>query len=514
MIKIAMTGTSGSMGSEALRQTLESDDVERVRILLTPKKKNDKLAKKLCKRYGPRIEIVRGRISDENVCRRLAEGADIVVNMAGVIPPHSDNDPRASYECNLRGAAALADAIAAQERQPKLIHISTVAVYGSRTLAHPWGRPGDPILPAMFDSYALHKALAERYIMERGLQNWVILRQTAMLYEKIVFNNIRDGLLFHTPLNGPLEWVSARDSGYLIRRIIEREAEGGNVGFWNRVFDVTGGPANRRTGYDTFADGFSIMGGSPHAYFRPNNSATRNFHGLWFADGDELEKMFGYQRDTVDDFWKKIGKKYRAFRLARLVPAALIRFFLFRKLLDDKNSPMRWLKDGDEARVAAAFGSVAAAKALPERWEDYPLADAKAYGAEEAEPLFACRKSLLRHGYDETKPPEAWTIEDMRQAAKFRGGKCLSEKMGKTPYDKLVWECCEGHTFEAAPYTVLIGGHWCPDCMPQPWEFGRLAKKMPYYAQVWYDGHAADENARYYLDDDGTARAEQGEEER
>ena len=153
-------------------------------------------------------------------------------------------------------------------------------------------------------------------------------------------------------------------------------------------------------------------------------------------------------------------------------------------------------------------------KALPERWEDYPLADAKAYGAEEAEPLFACRKSLLRHGYDETKPPEAWTIEDMRQAAKFRGGKCLSEKMGKTPYDKLVWECCEGHTFEAAPYTVLIGGHWCPDCMPQPWEFGRLAKKMPYYAQVWYDGHAADENARYYLDDDGTARAEQGEEER
>lgn len=147
MIKIAMTGTSGSMGSEALRQTLELNTAERVRILLTPKKKNDKLAAKLKRRYGARIEIVRGRISDENICRRLVEGADIVVNMAAVIPPHSDNDPRASYECNLRGAIALADAVAAQARQPKLVHISTVAVYGSRTLAHPWGRPGDPILP-------------------------------------------------------------------------------------------------------------------------------------------------------------------------------------------------------------------------------------------------------------------------------------------------------------------------------------------------------------------------------
>ena len=163
--------------------------------------------------------------------------------------------------------------------------------------------------------------------------------------------------------------------------------------------------------------------------------------------------------------------------------------------------------------MGPVFGSVAAAKALPERWEDYPLADAKAYGAEEAEPLIACRKNLLRHGYDENKPPEAWTIEDMRQAAKFRGGKCLSGTMGKTPYDKLVWECCEGHTFEAAPYTVLIGGHWCPDCMPQPWEFDRLAKKVPYFAQVWYDSHSSDEDARYFLDD-GTARAERGEVEK
>ena len=50
--------------------------------------------------------------------------------------------------------------------------------------------------------------------------------------------------------------------------------------------------------------------------------------------------------------------------------------------------------------------------------------------------------------------------------------------------------------------------------MPQPWEFDRLAKKMPYFAQVWYDSHSSGENMRYSLDEDGTAHAERGGEER
>ena len=57
-MKIAMTGTSGHFGIEALIQTLEIDEVEFVRILLTNKKKNDKLAKKLIKKYGDSNSII------------------------------------------------------------------------------------------------------------------------------------------------------------------------------------------------------------------------------------------------------------------------------------------------------------------------------------------------------------------------------------------------------------------------------------------------------------------------
>ena len=48
-MKIAMTGVSGNMGAEALRQTLGLPGVERVRVLLTRRKKNEWLAHRLAR---------------------------------------------------------------------------------------------------------------------------------------------------------------------------------------------------------------------------------------------------------------------------------------------------------------------------------------------------------------------------------------------------------------------------------------------------------------------------------
>lgn len=499
-MKIAMTGVSGYMGREALSQTLELEYVEEIRVLITPKKKNEKFIKMLKKRYGERVSIVRGVLSDAAACARLVEGTDYVVNMAAVIPPDSDKHPDGSYDCNQLGAMRLTDAIAALDNQPKLIHISTVAVYGGRTAAHPWGRVGDPVMSGIYDVYGMHKINAERYVLESELKAWTVLRLTAMLYPDIIFKNISDAFIFQMTLNGPLEWVTAGDSGYLIKRIIERDFRGEVDGFWNKVYDVSGGAANRRTGYDVFADGFSIMGGSPKSFLRPCWCATRNFHGLWFADGGELDKLFSYRRDTVDDFWKAVGERYKIFKIARIIPPALIRFFVFGRLLRKKNSPRYWVKKHKDEMLTAYFGGRDKALALPRKWKDFEVLDRKTIGADEECPEKVFKDRLLSHGYDEAKPMNEWTPDDMKQAALFRGGKCLSNEMGDTPYSKLLWSCCEGHTFSATPYTVLKGGHWCPVCLPQPWEYDRLAKKIPFYAQVWYDSFSKDENNLYWFD--------------
>lgn len=55
-------------------------------------------------------------------------------------------------------------------------------------------------------------------------------------------------------------------------------------------------------------------------------------------------------------------------------------------------------------------------------------------------------------------------------------------------------------------------GHWCDQCAPRPWDFDRQAKHNPFYAQVWYDTHAHDENVRYDIDENGRAIMENTEE--
>ena len=505
-MKVAMTGTSGNMGREALKQALELDRVEWVRVLLSPKKKNDKIAKQLKKQYGDRIQIIRGSVSDKKVCNELVKGTDYVIHMAAVIPPASDKSYYRSEECNLKGAIAMADAVKAQPKQPKYIHTSTVALYGNRNEAHPWGRVGDPLLISPFDAYALHKLEGERYCLEAGLECWAVLRQTAMLYPEMMSANIKDGLMFHTAVNAPLEWSTSRDSGLLIKRILERDDKGEIDAFWKKIYNIGAGLKGRETGYDTFNDGFKMIGGSTEKFFKPNWMATRNFHGLWFADGDELEELFHYQRDGVKEYWQEIANKHKIYKLGRIVPKGLIDLFLFRKLRNHENSPYRWAKKGDTARVQAYFGGAEAYKAIPKKWKEIKLLAKGDFGDyDELRSIeYAKKNTLLNHGYDESKPQAEWSEEDLSSAAKFRGGEYLGGYAGDA-YAPVSWKCCEGHEFSMTPYTVLRGGHWCPECAPMPWRFDALSKKMPFYAQVWYDSHDKDEGVSYSMQKDGTA---------
>lgn len=504
-MKVAMTGASGNMGREALKQTLELKEVELVRVLLTDKKKNDKLAKEWTKKYGNRIEIIRGTIADPKNCEKLCLNTDYVVHMAAVIPPASDANPAASEECNYKGAIALIDAVKKCDPQPKYIHISTVALYGNRNEKHLFGKVGDPLTVSPFDHYAMHKLKGERYALEAGLKCFVVLRQTAMLHPNMLKDNISDGLMFHTALNAPLEWVSSRDSGYLIKRILEADNKGEVPTFWNNIYNIGAGKRGMDTGYDTFVDGFSIIGGSPEKFFKPNWFAVRNFHGVWFYDGHELNDFFDYQRDGVTEFWKEIGRKHKAYAIAKALPAKLIYLAVFKKLLYHPNSPMRWLKDGDIPRVTATFGSVEAANSLPAEWKNTRLISKGDFGDyDEMRSVEKVKKSdLLSCGFDDAKPMSEWNIEDMRNAARFRGGELISESVNGL-FEKAKWRCADGHEFEASPFTVMRGGHWCPKCcQPTPWDFDRVAKLSPYYAQVWYDSHGKDEDNVYDLTQSG-----------
>ncbi len=508
-ITVAMTGASGNMGQATVKEIMKLSYVK-LKLLFLPDKRERKLMKKWEKEYGDRVEIFFGNIKYEDDCRKLAEGADYVVNMAAVIPPLADKRPDLAKDANVTGVKNIVTAIEDMKKQPKLIHISTVAVYGNRDYNHPWGRVGDPLLPSAYDEYGTGKLIGERYVLDSEIKSWAVLRQTGMLYEKLLMANVSDGLMFHTCFNVPIEWVTDHDSGVLIKNVIARDYHQPLRDFWRNVYNIGGGESYRTTGFETFDMGFSMIGGSVEKFMKPNWHATRNFHCMWFSDSDELERRFHFRSGSMAKFWSDVKNKNKYFALAKLLPPSAISAMVIKPLLKDTNSPYRWVQEGNEGRVNAFFGSRKQWERIGEDWKNFAVWNknqVKGHDYHREKDVSYAAKCKLSHGYDESRPDSELSIEDLQEAAKFRGGKCLAKEFSKGDWHtKVEWQCAEGHTFFASPFTVLKAGHWCPHCIEESkWDFDRLAKNNPFYAQVWYDSHDEEENALYYIDEDGRA---------
>ncbi len=56
-----------------------------------------------------------------------------------------------------------------------------------------------------------------------------------------------------------------------------------------------------------------------------------------------------------------------------------------------------------------------------------------------------------------------FTLQQMKQIAKKRGGKCLSKKYVNKETN-LKWQCTEGHVWQAAPGSIINQKSWCALC--------------------------------------------------
>lgn len=505
---IALTGASGAMGSETLRQLMNRFTSCKIKILLLHKDR--KFGKKVQQTYKNRLEIIYGDIANYDDVIKLIANVKYVLHCAALIPPQSDHDQQRAKLANLQGTINIVDAIKQSGRADEIyyVHIGTVALYGHRNHKHLWARVGDPLVPSSYDFYALYKLKAERYVIEANLPNWVSLRQTAILHKNMFKNNMKDGLMFHTAWNAPLEWVTDVDSGRLLTNLVEKENDKTmKPGFWNNIYNIGGGDACRNTGYETLNAGFKIMGSDVKNFFKPNWNTFRNFHGTWFYDSNVLNDYLDFRVETNEVYWKRMAKKYWYYKLGRFAPKKMISKFVIQKLFKNSNSPMYWKNHQFTGRIDAFYGSLEKYEEIGSNWSKFPLlhhgktedGDVD-YKSLRNKNYIKENNMLLNHGYDENKATCELDIEDMNKVAIFRGGKCLSPTMEKGDlHTPLEWVCHHGHQFKASPFLILKAGYWCAECGEKEiWSFDELSSKIPFFAQVWYDSHDKEEVNRTY----------------
>ena len=513
MTKVFLTGATGTMGFQGLKELLLHKQDYQIRVLARRSKKNIELLSP----FGSEIEVVWGDLTCYDDVLRGVSGSDIVLHVGGMVSPQADYRPRVTYKTNITAARNIRDAVLAQgEKQPKVVYIGSVAQMGDRREPLHWGRTGDPISVSAYDHYGLTKVMAERILTDGGIRRWVSLRQSGILYPAILKNY--DPIMFHVPIRGVLEWATLEDSGRLLERVCRPSVPDE---FWNRYYNIGSGEQYRITNYEFECLLLESIGcPPPEKIFCTNWFTTRNFHGMWYTDSDVLENYLHFRQNIpLRDYFRQMSSSPSvpaAIRLAKRTRVAkLVPHIVKLAMRAMANSPVHgtqtWIREAQSPtdsperraarlRVAACYGSLEKYAAIPD-WKHFDLTRPS------SEPV------LLSHGYDEQKPMAEFTIDDMQKAAAFRGGKCLSEQMTKGDWDtQLTWQCAEGHIFNASPRLILLGGHWCPDCMPfpydaqtareaaekqRPWQGDREARRNPFFAQIWSPLHDAEEDNVY-----------------
>lgn len=492
---VFLTGGTGNMGWAAFQEMNKMADRINIVLLARKSKKNEELLAPYMAK--PNVKILWGDLSNYDDILEGVTGADYVLHIGGMVSPAADWKPYTTRKVNTTAAKNIVKAVLAQPNADdiKVCYIGSVAQTGDRNQPIHWGRCGDPIKISIYDHYATSKTMAEAIFVESGIKHWVCMRQSGILYPSILKN--MDPIMYHVPINGVLEWCTVEDSGRLMANLVDFDLP---EDFWCRFYNIGSGKEYRITNFQ-FEELLLKALGVPGTkdLFDANWFTLKNFHGQWYADGDKLEEYLHFRENLpIDQYFKRLASKAPKYlTLGKYVPNFLIKPFAKPFMKKIAYTPgfgtMDWIKTRDQRRISAYYGTY-------EDWENIGTWDTFKVEIPDNDLSAA---TYLDHGYDENKPLSELDIEDMKKAAEFRGGECLSETMVKGDMrTKLKWRCQFGHEFEASPALILLGGHWSPECLPvEQWNYDEIAKGNPFFAQVWYTNHTKDEHNVYKFDE-------------
>lgn len=506
---VLLTGASGSMGFETFKLLWEKRDRYDIVLLLRPSKENRKNFRNYIRQAAdeedsiseagtgadrggglttlPGLKIVWGDALNRGDVEEACRGIDWCLHTMALISPEADRNPVMAKLVNARATQYLVEAI--EEEDPehiRMVYIGSVAEYGDRRPPVHVGRTGDPVMPSIFDDYAISKINGELSVMQSRIKHRVSLRQTFIMIPDLF--SLMDPIMFHQPINSFMENVTARDAGRLLVNCLEMHEDSD---FWGEYYNISGGPQCRTTYLEFLDTIYSMLGIRYRKVMERRWFALKNFHMQFFEDtgrlNDYLHHWEGGQHmeDYVHEVWNHLPwyLKVTAW-YAKYIPPC--RWFVeaatrrqLKRLAHREGGTMYWIRHNHTGRISAFYGSIEAFHSIP-GWdhrkpsEDPSLDHSTGY-------------NRLDHGYDESK--KEFSLEDLQGAARFRGGQLRSEQWDGNMDATLSWNCCQEHTFEMTPHAVLKGGHWCLKCISPPWNYRVIAQKNHFAAQVLEPGN-------------------------
>lgn len=282
-MNVLVTGAFGNIGANTVRELKRNG--HNVRCFDLDTQANRRQAKEMAD-----LEVVWGDLTEPQDVATAVDGVDAVIHLAAIIPPMTDRNPELAERVNVGGTRNVVYAIKGQERPPKLVFTSSVAVYGNVHHKEPPRRVDEPVNPS--DTYGAHKVRCEEIIRDSGIE-WTILRLGAV--PPVSLDNF-DPLVFECALDGRVEFVHTKDVGLAAAHAVDSDE------VWGKTLLIGGGPSCQTTYRDFLTRNFTAMGVGmlPDEAFR-----EEPFYTDWF-DTEESQRLLDYQRHDIDDYIREL----------------------------------------------------------------------------------------------------------------------------------------------------------------------------------------------------------------
>ena len=329
---ILLTGASGTVGFEALKQLIAKSNYN---IIVFDKESKQAVEK--FSSYKDQVEIIYGDISLESDLHSIKD-IDYVIHLAAIIPPVADDFPELAKKVNLTGTQNLIKQLELYSPNAFFLYSSSISVYGDR-IENPLINVGDILQPSPRDHYAETKILAEASIQNSKL-DYTIFRLAA-----IMGNHKISKLMFHQPLNTALEIATPRDTARAFVNGIEKQAQ-----LSKKIFNLGGGEMCRIS-YKGFLERSFKIFGLGQMNFPKHSFADKNFHCGYYEDGNALEQILHFRKDSLEDYFKMEEEKVSFGRkIATQLFNKPIKWFLLQK-----SEPYEVFKKQDKAELNHYF---------------------------------------------------------------------------------------------------------------------------------------------------------------
>ncbi len=311
-MRVLVTGGFGNVGSHVVAELVRRGHGVRVLELDTPRTR--RVARQTARRGPSAVEVSWGSVADRAAVDRALDGMDVVLHMAAVIPPESDDQPERARVTNVDGTATVVAACAARPQPPRLMFISTFDVHGHTQHKTPPRRVDDPVQAT--DPYTTHKIECEALVRASGL-DWCLIRLADV---PVIGMRAPHPIMFEIGPHNRIEALHPDDAALALVNAIDEPR------MWGTVHFIGGGPSCQVTYREYLTKILAAMGigALPDSAFNHVDYATD------WLDTAESEALLHYQRHSFDDIVAEIGASAGWRRHAVGVVGPLARLFLLR----------------------------------------------------------------------------------------------------------------------------------------------------------------------------------------